>query len=129
MSVDRQCGKCVACCSGELPGTVNGHSFYSGNPCHYLDMEKGCSIYENRPESPCREFSCEWLLQKNDIPLWMRPDLSGVILHKKSDVLYMNEYNGIVKSNVLNWTIHYAVRTNTNLVYFINGVLQKLDVK
>jgi hypothetical protein len=34
-----------------------------------------CTIYDTRPQDPCRAFVCGWPL-----PDWMRPDRAGVIL-------------------------------------------------
>lgn len=45
-------------------------------PCSHL-CDKGCSIYETRPEDPCRKFKCAWLegAWKDED----RPDKVGVV--------------------------------------------------
>ena len=74
----RNCGNCRECCNGWLWGEVNGHYMYSGTPCFYTN-ETGCSIYEDRPRIPCKDFNCAWLLDK-DIPEWFRPDITKIML-------------------------------------------------
>ena len=57
----RQCGTCTKCCEGHLVGTINGKEMYPGKPCYLLQIGKGCSDYENRPEEPCKAFNCQWI--------------------------------------------------------------------
>ena len=73
----RECGGCTACCEGWLTGEVNGHKFSPSIPCYYM-VKGGCSIYEDRPEQPCKSFSCEWITNEN-YPAWMKPTESGVL--------------------------------------------------
>lgn len=81
----KSCGSCSACCSGVLTGEAYGHSFYDGRPCFFL-TEKGCGIYENRPENPCVSYECAYLY-KDFFPHWMRPDLSGAICTTRAHML------------------------------------------
>jgi len=75
----RQCGECTACCEGWAEGTIRGHRMQPGTPCHFL--ERGhCSIYDERPQSPCRNFVCGWLLPGSPFPDTFRPDRVGVII-------------------------------------------------
>lgn len=83
----RTCGPCTACCEGWAEGEIRGHRMSPGRPCHFLaptprDPAHGspCSIYDERPESPCRRFVCGWLAQGSPFPEQFRPDLSGFIL-------------------------------------------------
>lgn len=121
-SPKRSCGECTACCEGWLNGIVYGQPFYRGKPCYFL--QKTCSIYPERPYSPCKEFNCVWLAS-DELPMWMRPDLSKVIVTK-------NEFNGIqyynvietdtpMKSSVLNHIIQWAMKGNVNIQYYIEG--------
>ena len=73
----KSCGSCTACCSGALFGEAHGHAFFKGRPCFFV-TEKGCGIYEDRPESPCKTYKCGYLAEPF-FPEWMRPDLSGVL--------------------------------------------------
>lgn len=73
----RQCGPCKACCEGWM--SDNSLQMRPGKPCQNL-CDRGCGIYESRPERPCKEFVCAWLTNANDYPEDLRPDLSGVII-------------------------------------------------
>ena len=44
-----------------------------------VPVDERCSIYDERPEDPCRVFECGWKLNVT-MPDWMRPDRSGAIL-------------------------------------------------
>ena len=74
----RRCGDCTACCDGWLKIRVRDHDVYPGRPCPFSAAGK-CSIYEERPVDPCREFVCGWLAPTSPLPDWMRPDRSDVI--------------------------------------------------
>lgn len=73
----RSCGECTACCSGQLAGEIYGHKMFPGKPCYFLKGKK-CSIYENRPVSPCQKYQCAWSqhLFHED----MRPDKIGLMV-------------------------------------------------
>jgi len=75
----RACGECRACCEGWAAGTIRGHDMFPGKPCHFLDHE-GCTIYDTRPVSPCRNFVCAWLAPGSALPESFRPDRLGVIV-------------------------------------------------
>ena len=124
----RTCGDCTACCDGWLSGNVNGHDFYPGMPCHYSGCN-GCSIYEDRPESPCKTYSCEWLVNP-EVPEWMKPSDSGVILTgkqrespdgSKQTYLEVLELGKKIDSTVLNWLFRLYLRTNIPIKVQIDG--------
>lgn len=73
----KECGGCTACCSGALSGDAYGHEFYRGRPCFFV-TQKGCGIYESRPDTPCKSFKCAYLTEAF-FPEWMRPDISGAL--------------------------------------------------
>lgn len=75
----RQCGPCTSCCEGWLTGNIRGHAMEPGTACHFL-REKQCSIYLDRPEQPCRQFECGWLLHGSPFAEDDRPDKLGVII-------------------------------------------------
>jgi hypothetical protein len=52
---------------------------FAGQPCHFLS-EGACTIYEERPQSPCRNFVCGWLAPGSPLPEEFRPDRIGVIV-------------------------------------------------
>jgi hypothetical protein len=78
VSIERTCGDCTSCCEGWLYGEAYGHQFNPGQPCFYL-CKSGCSIYEKRPEDPCRLFKCVWLEEADVFPEWMKPSESNII--------------------------------------------------
>jgi len=95
--MDKVCGECIACCDGTLNATIFEHKISKGNPCPFV-CKSGCTIYEKRPEIPCKSFKCGWLIHPN-IPDYMRPDKSGVILRNidkgYATVLYAEQYKEI----------------------------------
>ena len=126
----RECGGCTACCQGWLSGVAHGREFYPGVPCHFIGCN-GCSIYEERPESPCRTYSCEWL-KNPDVPEWMKPSESNVILTARewthpdgSKHAYLNvvEMGKKIDSSVLNWLFRLYLRTQIPMKIQIDGGL------
>jgi len=75
----RACGPCTACCQGWAEGEIRGHRMHPGQPCHFLHGG-ACTIYEERPPSPCRHFVCGWLAPGSPFPDEFRPDRTGVIV-------------------------------------------------
>ena len=72
----RECGDCTLCCQGVVSAEALGHSFYPGQPCHFMGT-KGCTVYKDRPPV-CVDFKCAWL-RDHQLPEWFRPDLSGFL--------------------------------------------------
>ncbi len=75
----RQCGTCITCCGGWVAGTILGHEVKPGSPCRFVRAE-GCSVYEQRPTDPCKNFVCGWLAPDSPFPDEFRPDRLGVII-------------------------------------------------
>jgi len=117
----RKCGECSKCCEGWVHGQIFGVPFYKGRPCFYL--EKGCTIYKQRPENPCRIFKCVWLGEEV-MPMWMRPDLIDVIVVKRLregiEYYKLIEMGKKLDSAVLNWFVMWAISEGKNILYFIN---------
>lgn len=126
----RSCGECAKCCEGWLWGESHGYHFYSGMKCHFL--EKTCTIYDDRPEDPCKSYQCLWLVDKN-IPAWLKPSLSNVILtrRKLNDVFFVDvvEAGQKIDSSVLNWLMLWAINNNINMRYFVGGGPNKIGSK
>lgn len=124
---ERSCDGCAKCCEGWLQGEAYGHAFYKGRPCFFLG--KTCTIYETRPENPCRSFKCEWL-DSDIFPAWMKPDLVNVIITKriKEDLVWyeVTEAGSVLESKTLNWLIHWALNTKNNIVYYIDGGINRI---
>ena len=127
----KECGSCTKCCEGWLSATIHNKPMHKGRPCFYLDKcNNTCSIYDERPKDPCKDYSCAWLLDdKNIFPLWMKPNLSNVIITEKiltKDNKQFNYYEMIeagskVESEILNWIIHWALSSQINLQYEVAG--------
>jgi hypothetical protein len=75
----RRCGECTACCDGWVVGVIEGHEMRPGVPCHFRG-EHRCTIYERRPQEPCRDFVCGWLQEASPFPDEFRPDRIGVMV-------------------------------------------------
>jgi hypothetical protein len=127
MTPKRSCDSCTACCEGWLSGEAHGHTFNPGKPCFFLN--KGCTIYKDRPENPCKTYKCSWLAE-DIFPMWMRPDLSKIIITKRqlNNINYYDivETGETIKSYILNWIITWAINTGNNICYRIEGVAHKL---
>lgn len=127
MNEPRSCDECSKCCEGWLSGVAHEHTFYSGKPCHFLG--KGCTIYEERPEKPCKSYKCEWL-SSNELPVWMRPDMCNAILTKRTresiEFYDLTEAGKQLDSAVLSWFIIWALNGKRNLMYEIKGGKNKI---
>ena len=123
----RTCDSCSVCCEGWIFGEAHGHKFYEGKPCFFL--QKNCTIYPNRPKDPCVDFKCAWLGEEF-LPMWMRPDLSKVLVirRSKNNINYYDviETGENIQSHILNWIIQWALRTENNILYRIKGSLNKI---
>jgi len=126
----RSCGTCTRCCEGWLiipqdqweEQTGEKKPFrgaYPGKPCFYLG--KNCTIYEKRPEV-CRKFNCEWILNE-EIPEWMKPELSNVIIKKIKNEKYTYfetiETGEPITVPVLNFIFSWALSNRINLKYTV----------
>jgi len=100
---------------------VRGHKLYPGNPCPFLD--NGCSIYEDRPEDPCRKFVCQWL-QDETIPDEMQPHLSNIILTKRTvrgvDYIKAEPAGDNLSTKVLSWFVIWGL--GKNICWTCNGL-------
>ena len=120
----RTCDSCHKCCDGWLYGSAHGKDFYPGKPCHYLTSGKGCGIYDQRPEVPCKSYTCEWLTNL-EIPNWVKPNMSDVIITKRK--IETHDYWDVIEcgkkmdSSVLNWLMLHAINNSTNMVYRVDG--------
>jgi hypothetical protein len=119
----RTCDGCTKCCQGHLQGTAHGHSFQAGKPCFFVS-DKGCSIYAERPERPCKSFKCEWL-NSDYLPMWFRPDLSKVIVTDRmfddGKWIQVCEAGQKIDSSVLSWILLWAVNNKRNIRYQVDG--------
>lgn len=119
----RKCGDCTKCCEGWLKATVYGKKMYTGNPCHFK-TKNGCSIYEDRPKEPCKDFECEWLVNQ-EIPEWLKPEYSNVILSRENEkefnFLRATEAGNKITVEVLNWLFLFMLKKRINLCYQVSS--------
>ena len=120
----RVCGECTECCTGTLAGEVRGIKFDETTACSFLKENK-CSIYESRPEDPCKNYSCMWLNDES-IPDFMRPDIAHVVLTQKSinDTYYVEAREAARKTMTaatLANVIMFAYQSKQNILYFVDG--------
>lgn len=53
---------------------------FPGQPCKFVSVGVGCLEYEDRPENPCKNFSCLW--RSSDIvPEKLSPSKTNAILY------------------------------------------------
>ena len=129
---ERSCDGCAKCCEGWLAGEAYGHAFFRGRPCFFLN--KTCSIYDNRPAEPCKSFKCGWLASP-EFPEWMKPDLSNVIINRSKskdkdiDYFILVEAGSILSVKVLSWMIQWTLNNNQNLLYYIDGGMNRIGSK
>lgn len=136
ITINRTCDGCTKCCQGHLSGIAHGHKFARGTPCFFVG-NNSCSIYEQRPEDPCKTFQCTWL-RNSYLPMWMRPDLSGVIVTAKvengEDWLEAHEAGKPLQAYVLSWLVKFCLANKLNLRYMIDGgwhyfLFSRIDIK
>jgi hypothetical protein len=89
-----------------------------GKPCFFVS-NKGCTIYADRPDN-CKGFKCEWLA-KDYLPMWMRPDLSKVIVVQKDGFVEVSECGQKMDSAVLSWLMIWAANSRINIRYEVAG--------
>lgn len=120
----RECGTCTACCEGWAAGNIRGHEMRVGLHCHFL-VDKQCTIYAERPVSPCRNFVCGWLADDSPFPEQFRPDQIGVIIIRirwRDQPAYLLLNAGREPDAALiGWMEAYAMRTNRPFFYSLNG--------
>jgi len=121
---ERICGPCTACCDGWLQIEVRGHEVRRGKPCPFSSAH-GCSIYSERPQHPCREFICGWLIATSPLPEWMRPDKSDMIMLAANFMWHGLPVDVAVpagarpKQKALDWLMKFSAETKRLLIYQI----------
>lgn len=126
----RDCGTCTKCCEGYLHSEdvleVSSKKFKLGiDPCPVLQIGKGCGDYENRPQTPCRGFQCEWLRQPDVYPEEMRPDriLAIFSLQEVNGIPYLRvtEAGQRLDAEVLSHAIKITLLNKFNLYWEVDG--------
>ncbi len=121
----RSCGTCTKCCEGHLGGAVRNIPFYKGNPCHFVTIGKGCTIYAQRPENPCVSYSCLWV-KNEDLPEWIKPNEVNAIISQKytqNNISFIEvvEAGEKLRSDVLSWLIKYCLSNGYNFSWEVDG--------
>lgn len=80
MTTKRECGRCSLCC--KVMGVPEVKPDFAWCP-HCKAGKGGCGIYPDRPER-CRDFHCQWLIDKRFGEHWF-PAKSKIIVDHKLD--------------------------------------------
>jgi SEC-C motif-containing protein len=120
----RACGECTACCDGWVAGVIEGHEMKPGTPCFFRG-EKCCSIYERRPQHPCRDFVCGWLQAASPFPDDFRPDRLGVMIiamkWRGVDAYVLRSTLRDPDEKLLGWMREFSLRTQRPFFYEVAG--------
>ena len=125
MKKTRKCDGCTACCDGRLLLKVFGHKWV-GRPCQFK-TDKGCGIYEHRPQNPCKNYRCEWLKDTDfTFPEFLKPDQSGFVMNMmktKSGIPYLRAVAGRdgYDKEALLWLVDYGNENKINLRFILQG--------
>ena len=123
IKLKKQCGTCTKCCEGYLGANIKGHEMYPGKPCFFLEINKGCKIYVDRPKDPCKDFECSWKFI-DEMPDEFKPEVCGVIMQLKENS--GNQYFIIVKApnepttEYLSWAVTFVRSKGMNILWYIN---------
>lgn len=90
-----ECGNCTLCC--ELLPIVELNKPES-TLCGYCTSNKGCNIYNTRPQS-CIDFKCLYNLS-DEMDIELRPDNTDVIFEKITEDIYLGLVN---PKNLIAW--------------------------
>ena len=118
----RHCLPCTACCQGWLSATIQGHIVSAGKPCPH-SRPTGCAIYAERPDNPCRTFTCSWLVDNSPLPEWMRPDQCGAIVllslpWQGQKVISAIPVGRLIPEPTLHWLKQYAEAHQRPLIFY-----------
>ena len=120
----RQCGECTACCDGWVAGVIEGHEMKPGTPCHFRG-DHCCTIYERRPQHPCRNFTCGWLQPGNPFPDGWRPDKLGVMVipmkWRGQDAYVLRSAGRDPDAGVIRWMEAMSARLKRPFFYEVGG--------
>lgn len=123
-TAQRSCGTCTRCCDGWLEGEIRGHPMFPGQRCHFV-TDAGCSIYADRPQSPCRSFVCGWMQPGSALPEAWRPDRIGVIVvptrWRDAPAMVLVSAGNDPGEDVLAWMRGHALSTGTPFFYAQEG--------
>lgn len=91
-----------------------------GTPCFFRGAQC-CSIYERRPQHPCRDFVCGWLAPQSPFPEEFRPDRLGVIIISKRwrgrEVYVLRSAGRDPDEALLAWMRAFSLRVERPFMY------------
>ncbi len=88
----KTCGECTLCCELLPIGEINKSP---NTLCKDCTLNKGCNIYNNRPES-CKNFNCSYLTS-DDMGESLKPNICNIIFEVVTDTIHL----GLVHYNHL----------------------------
>ena len=95
-----------------------------GTPCFFRG-DKCCSIYERRPQHPCRDFVCGWLQPGSPFPDDFRPDQLGVMVismkWRGREAYVLRSTLRDPDEKLLAWMREMSLRTQRPFFYEIAG--------
>lgn len=99
-----------------MSGEILGNRVSAGHPCPH-GSARGCDVYEQRPDDPCRKFICSWRVEQSPLPDWMRPDQCGAIVllsfaWQGETVISAIPAGQAIPEKTLEWLKAYAVENN-----------------
>jgi hypothetical protein len=123
----RSCGDCTKCCEGHLRADIKlkdgsapvfmGIDEVGRKPCSFVNVGKGCGVYEKRPDVPCAVFKCDWLTNP-DMPESFKPSRSNAIFTTRTirgvEYTKLIEAGSKLDSEVLSWGFEYHLANGIN---------------
>lgn len=121
----RSCDGCTKCCEGWLTANIHGEEMYPGKPCQFVEKGVGCTIYDNRPQDPCKNFMCFWRAD-GIVPIEFKPSEIGslITIQRIDDMDYYSlvECGEKLDSKFLSWFVTYALSNLLNALWTVDGV-------
>ena len=119
--IKNKCGECTLCCE-ILHIEEENFKKPSNITCEHCIINKGCKIYNERPES-CRIFRCAYY-QMDNVNILLRPDKCGVVFEKLDNDLMFGTVNTKHKDlKYIKGQINSFLKEKINVVLSINGQL------
>ena len=112
----RACGDCSQCC--RVLSIYVDELSPQGHWCNFC-TQPGCSIYNTRIPSFCKNYNCGWI-QNENIPEDLKPNRSGVVLevldnNPNTTKFWIDEKNFTNTDIVVKKLEEYTTRKYTNI--------------
>lgn len=119
---NRSCEGCTRCCEGWLTANIKGVEMSPGNPCQFVEVGVGCTIYDKRPKEPCKTFSCMWKADMS-MPEEFKPSVANVLVSQQSvdGIAYLaaTETGVRLDSEFLSWFVSHVVSRKINAEWHV----------